>query len=164
MNQRLERLDEVARFLQDSARALIEGVESRLGRKLLVVYGYRSVKFQMGLFRQGREETSPGIWRVVDQKKVVTDVKAGAHNVITRAGAAASVAIDVIPLRADGAADWKVSDTFWRELYELSWDYGLDPLGDEVGAFLEWDKGHLQEPGWVWKLDGLGLLLPVEEA
>lgn len=161
MNQRLERLDQVATFLQVPARELIAAVETRLGRKLMVVFAYRGMKIQMDLFRQGREETSPGIWRVVDDKKVVTKARVGAHNVITQAGAPASVAIDVIPLKADGMAEWDIGKTFWSELYDLSWDYGLDPLGDAVGAFLEFDKGHLEEPGWKLKLDGLGLLLPI---
>ena len=36
-------------------------------------------------------------------------------------------------------------------------------MGDKIGAFMSWDRGHLEEPGWKWKLDGLGLLLPTEE-
>jgi hypothetical protein len=162
MDQRLDRLDQVATFLQVPARELIAAVETRLGRKLLVVFGYRAMKLQMDLWGRGREETSPGIWRVVDAKKIVTKARAGAHNVITRAGAPASVAIDVIPLKADGTAEWDVGKAFWLELYDLSWGYGLDPLGDAVGAFLEFDKGHLEEPGWKLKLEGLGLLLPIE--
>lgn len=160
MNQHMERLDELATFLQAPAREFVDQAELRFGRKLLVVWGYRPLKVQMERYRQGREETTPGIWKVIDATKVVTNAMVGPHNVITRAGAASSVAFDVIPLNADGTADWNPSEAYWATLYELAWKIGFDPLGDRAGAFLKGDAGHFEEPGWKAKLGGLGLLLP----
>lgn len=70
------------------------------------------------------------------------------------------MALDVIPLWTDGTPDWEVDDRFWDSLYELAWKMGLDPLGDPIGSYLAGDKGHLEEPAWKLKLEGLGLIQP----
>lgn len=162
MDQHLERLNGLAIFLQKPALAFIGQCEVKLHRKLMVVHGARSMLEQLDIWKKGRTLTVAGIWEITDPSQVVTNAKPGAtpHNVITRVGAPASMAMDLIPFRADGAIDWEPGESFWQALYELSWDHGLDPLGDMIGAYLKSDKGHFEEPGWKLKLDGLGLLLP----
>ncbi len=46
MNQRLDRIDGLAPMLRQPALKLIERCEQKLGRKLFVVYGWRSVQEQ----------------------------------------------------------------------------------------------------------------------
>lgn len=163
MNQRLERLDGLAPILHKPVLRLIEQCNIKLNRKLLVVSGWRSVQEQMLNYQKGRiVNRETGEWEVFDTLLVVTNAKPGLtpHNVITRDGGRASLAVDLIPLNTDGTADWNAAMPFWTALYELAWQCGLDPLGDRVGAYLKNDLGHFEEPGWKWKLDGLGLILP----
>lgn len=164
MNQRLDRLDGLAPMLRQPALELIQRCQRKLGRTLLVVSGWRSVNEQMLNYQKGRifvRET--GEWEIADKTLVVTNSKPGlsAHNVITHAGAPAALALDVIPLLPNGQADWNVSLDFFDDLYEIAWKVGLDPLGDAIGAFLEGDRGHFEEPAWKLKIDALGMLLPV---
>lgn len=164
MNQRLERLDGCAELIRQPALKLIELADVRLGRKLLVVSGWRSVQEQLLNYQKGRTiNRETGDWEVSNGRLIVTNAKPGftPHNVITRSGGRAALAFDCIPLNLDGSADWTPGQDFWDALYELAWKVGLDPLGDRVGAYLAGDAGHFEEPGWKWKLDGLGLLLPV---
>lgn len=163
MTQHLERLDGLAPVIRMPALELIQRCQRKLGRTLLVVSGWRSSHEQMLNYQKGRmfvRET--GEWEVADKTLVVTNSKPGlsAHNVITLAGAPASMALDVIPLLANGQAEWNVSLDFWDALYEIAWKVGLDPLGDIIGAFLKGDLGHFEEPAWKLKLDGLNLMLP----
>lgn len=163
MNQHLDRLDGLAPFLRQPALKLIELCDLKLQRKLMIVSGWRSVQDQMLLYQQGRAiNRETGEWDIVEPSKVVTRAKPGttAHNIITRAGGRASLAMDVIPLLPDGSAEWNVGIEFWDKLYELAWKCGLDPLGDQIGEFLQNDRGHFQEPGYRWKMDGLGLIFP----
>lgn len=164
MNQHLDRLDGLADWLQVPARELLDRCQATLKRTLLVVSGWRSVQEQILNYQKGRvfvRET--GEWEVADRLEVVTNSKPGmsAHNVITRAGAPAALALDVIPLLANGQPEWTVDLRFWDDLYELAWKVGLDPLGDQTGAYLKGDLGHFEEPAWRLKMDGLGLILPV---
>jgi hypothetical protein len=164
MTQHLDRLDGLALFLQKPALRLIELCQEQLHRTLLVVSGWRSVQEQMVNWQKGRTvNQATGAWEVTDAAQLVTRAVPGtsAHNVITRAGERASMAMDVIPLFEDGTADWDAGDDFWDRLYELSWRVGLDPLGDLTGAYLRADKGHFEEPAYKLKLDGFGLMLPV---
>lgn len=161
-DQHLERLDGLHGCIRRPALLLIERCGIMLHRKLLVVQGWRSLQDQMLIYQKGRtlnRETNE--WEITGD--IVTRAKPGlsAHNVITRRGERASMALDVIPLTADGKADWEVDDDFWDKLYELSWKVGLDPLGDPIGSYLAGDKGHLEEPAWRIKLDGLDLIQPV---
>ncbi len=165
MNQRLDRLDGLAPMLRQPALELIQRCQRKLGRTLLVVSGWRSVNEQMLNYQKGRvfiRET--GEWEIADKTLVVTNSKPGlsAHNVITRAGAPAAMALDVIPLLPNGQPEWEVDPDFWDALYEkVAWKVGLDPLGDAIGSYLAGDWGHFEEPAWKLKLDGLNLLLPV---
>jgi len=164
MKQHLERLDGLAPVIRMPVVELLANCDAKLHRKLLIVYGARSMAEQAALYQQGRElNRETGDWDVFDQGLVVTNSKPGftAHNVVMkRTGSAASMAVDLIPLNADGSADWDVDRAFWEALWELAWTVGLDPLGDQKGAYLKKDLGHFQEPGWQLKLDGLGLMLP----
>jgi len=163
MNQHLERLDGMAPFMVKPVMRLIERCQISLGRRLLVVSGYRSAEEQRQKYQQGRRLVG-GVWLIEDELKIITRALPGLtpHNVVTvKDHAPASVAVDLIPLFDDGRADWHVSDAFWANLYELSWKVGLDPLGDEIGAVLKNDKGHFEEPAWKLKLEGLGLMQPL---
>lgn len=164
MNQRLDRLDGLAAFLRPCALRLIELCDTKLGRKLLVVSGWRSVQEQMLNYQKGRTfMRDTGEWVVSNPAAVVTKAKPGAsaHNVIiSQTGLPSAMAFDVIPLLSTGQPDWNVDEEFWDRLYELSWKVGLDPLGDPVGGFLKGDLGHFEEPGWKLKIGELGLLLP----
>ncbi len=167
MNLHHERLDGVSPIIRGAVLRLCDLSEARLKKPLLVVHGWRSVSQQVALYQRGRAmNRETGEWEIVDAAAVVTRAKPGmsAHNVITaREGQPAALGVDLIPLTPTGQPDWEVCDAFWDDLYELAWKCGLDPLGDTIGAYLEGDKGHLEEPGFRLKLDGLGLVLPVSE-
>lgn len=166
MNQHLERLDGVAVFLKRPVLELVAQCERRLKRKLLIVYGWRSMQSQMLIYAEGRTfDRASGEWTVTDPRAIRTKAKPGtsAHNVIARDGQPAAVGIDIIPMDVNGSPEWGIGDAFWDDLYDLAWTVGLDPLGDPIGSYLAGDKGHFQEPGWELKLDGLGLILPHEE-
>ena len=163
MNQHFERLDGLATFVRPVAFELLARCEATLRRTLMVVHGARSMQEQALLYQIGRAmNRETGEWEVTDADVVVTNSKPGqtAHNVITRDGHTASVALDVIPLNDDGTADWDVDRRFWDRLYEISWKVGLDPLGDQIGSYLKRDLGHFEEPAWRLKLQGFGLILP----
>lgn len=165
MNQRLERIDTCAALIRQPVRELIRLCDVKLHRPLMVVYGWRSVQEQALLYQKGREmNRETGEWEIINAALVVTKAKPGttAHNVITMTGEPASMAVDLVPLKNDGTADWEPGETFWDNLYRLSWACGLDPLGDPVGAYMKYDKGHFEEPAWRLKLDGLGYLQPTE--
>lgn len=164
MNQRLERLDGLALFLQQPALKLVELCDAKLKRKLMIVSGWRSVQEQMLNFQRGRTmNRETGEWEVADKSLVVTNAKPGLtpHNAITRDGQRAALAFDCVPLKSNGEADWLVDMGFWDNLYELSWKVGLDPLGDPIGEYLKGDLGHFQEPGYTYKMSALGIILPV---
>jgi len=164
VNQHLERLNGVAGFLVPAILELMNQSERKLGKKILVVTGWRSFADQALKFEQGRVfDRSENEWVVTDKAKVVTDAKPGssAHEVVTKAESKpAAVAVDLIPLDSLGAPEWTIGASYWTELYRLAWNVGLDPLGDLQGAYLKGDLGHFQEPGYQWKLDALGLMLP----
>jgi hypothetical protein len=164
MSQHLERLNLLAPFLQDAARRFIALARERQSITLFVVHTYRDYAEQMRLYQQGRIfDREFNEWIVSDPAKLVTNAKPGLspHNLVDRIGKPASLALDVIPLSATGTAIWDTPDTVWSKLYDLAWDCGLDPLGDEIGAYLKGDKGHFEEPAWKLKLAGLGLVQPV---
>lgn len=163
MNQHLERLDLLAPLLREPARALIAAVDKKLMRTLLVVYTFRSLDEQALLYQQGRTlNRETGLWEVSEPAKVVTKALPGtsAHNVVQADGSPAAMALDVIPLRLDGTPDWGVGDVFWQPFYALSWQHGFDPLGDPIGAYLKYDRAHIEEPNWKAKLSGLGYKQP----
>jgi hypothetical protein len=167
MNQRLERVEGLHPLMKQPVLKLVELCEAKLRRQLLIVFAFRTVAEQLLRYQQGRtfnRETQA--WYVTDERALVTRALPGAsaHNVVTTAGAPASMAVDVVPLKLDGTPDWKVSREFWDRLYEVAWKAGLDPLGDPVGSYLAGDLGHFEEPAWKLKLDGLGCYQPVGQA
>jgi hypothetical protein len=165
MNQHLERLAGCHPIIRRPVLALIEDCEKKLKRKLMIVHGFRSMPEQMALYQKGRMyDATLKQWFEKDPKLVVTRSLPGlsAHNVITAVRAdPASMAVDLIPLDAAGNPDWQANLNFWQRLYGLAWDVGLDPLGDPIGSYLAGDMGHLEEPSWQLKLDGLGCIQPV---
>lgn len=160
MSQHLERLQYLAPTLQDAALAFLQAAKRDLALTLCVVFTYRSALEQMRLYRQGRAYQN-GIWVTVGE--TVTNASGGTspHNVVRSGdGAPASVAMDLVPMDVTGALLWSTPQAVWQSLWTLAWKYGFDPLGDKVGAYLDYDKGHFEEPGWKYKLSGLGLALP----
>lgn len=167
MNQRLERIDGLHPMLHKPAMEFIKTVEDKLSTVLMVVYGWRSIQEQMLIYQKGRRlNPDTGLWEITDKSQLVTRALPGtsAHNVITMKGDRAAMAMDVVPLLADNTANWNVTQQFLDKLYAIAWDCGLDPLGDEIGAYLEQDKLHFEEPNWKMKLEGLGCMLPVQPA
>lgn len=163
MNQHLERLEQLAPVLRQPAAEFLRRAQAKAGVVLMIVFAWRSVAQQWALYQQGRTFSRElNDWLVSEPDKVVTKAKPGtsAHNLVTRNGEPASLALDVIPLNAQGQAVWNTSDTVWARLYEITADCGLDPYGDRWGAYLAGDKGHFEEPGWRLKVEGLGLMLP----
>lgn len=166
INQHLERLELVSPIIRQPVQRLFDLCEEKLKRKLLLVTGFRSVNEQLLKYAQGRTfNRESGDWEVTNAKEVITNAKPGrsAHNLVTQAGVPASLAVDVIPFDGRGYVDWTPGETFWEALYEIAWKVGLDPLGDPIGAYLAGDMGHFEEPGYTYKLDGLGLVQPTSE-
>ena len=158
-----ERVDGLHPMLHAPVRELLRLSEVELHRPLLVVRGWASVAEQLLVYQQGRTyNPADGTWEVTDASKVVSNAKPGssAHNVISKAGETASMAVDVIPVFPDGTPDWNVPQSYWEQLYVFAWKVGLDPLGDAIGAYLKGDRGHFEELRWQWKLEGLGCLRP----
>lgn len=139
-------------------------VQKDLGHTLFVIYTWRSVIDQYKLYQQGREyRRDESVWVVVDDQQVVTDAEPGEspHNVIAQGGAPASVALDVVPMsQSTGALLWNTPMVQWQRIYALAWRFGLDPLGDAVGAHFKRDLCHFEEPAWKYKLAGLHLIQP----
>jgi hypothetical protein len=163
MNQHLERLTGLHPMLRDVVRQMITQCDERLRRTLMAVRGFSSVQDQAATHQKGRTfDREQETWIVTDAKQVVTNSVPGssAHNVITLTGQPASMAVDVIPLFNDGTPDWSPGQKFWEDLYRIAWKLGLDPLGDPLGAYLPYDKGHFEEPAWRLKLEGLNTMLP----
>ena len=164
MNQRLDRVNGCHPVIANSVLRLVELCERKLSRKLLIVHGFRSMQEQMLIYQKGRVfNRENGSWEVADAKLIVTKSLPGssAHNVVTTVGKPASMAVDVIPLLANGQPEWDVNGHFWEQLYDIGWDVGLDPLGDPIGSYLAGDMGHFEEPAWKLKLDALGCYQPV---
>lgn len=164
MNQHLDRLDGLAQFMRAPVLTLLDLSLTKLKRPLMVVSGWRSVQEQLQKWQQGRTlNPLSGLWTVTDASLIITKAAPGtsAHNVISRAGEPASLAVGLIPLHEDGSADWTPGEEYWDDLYELSWKVGLDPLGDLTGAYLKADAGHFEEPAWKLKIEGLGLIRPM---
>lgn len=163
MNQRLERLSFMAEFLREPALEFLAAIKKDLGHTMFVVYTWRSIMEQHKMYQQGREfRRDEGVWVVVDDQAVVTDAQPGGspHNVVTINGAPASVALDIVPMSPSGALLWNTPLVQWQKMYALAWRFGLDPLGDSVGAYYKRDLCHFEEPAWRYKLAGLHLVQP----
>ena len=164
MNQHLDRLNFLAPMLYAPALRFIQLAQGK-GITLTVVFTWRSVQEQSLIYQKGRTfDRAQGIWTVSNAAQVVTNAKPGvsAHNVVTRDGKPAAMALDVMPMK-DGQIDWVTGFAFWQPLYALAWKCGLDPLGDQQGAFLAGDWGHLEEPCWRYKLDALQYVQPTTD-
>lgn len=184
MVQRLDRLDQCHPIVRTKAMLWLQACTTQFGVDILIVHGYRPVRDQLLIYQQGREyDRATGDWNVVDPTKVITHSKPGrsGHNVVYKeTGKGASLCVDIIPSDKKGVILWKqpnetdiqlshrwintfdcLDDVAWSRLYELSHKYGLDPLGDKVGAYLAYDKGHFEEPGWRYIMNDLGLAFPV---
>ncbi len=180
INQGLTRLANCAPFIRTCGLELLAKAKTKLGLTLLVVRGYEDVQQQWDRYKLGRAKVD-GVWKVINEGAIVTNAPPGrsGHNVITKAGTPAAICFDVIPLDTAQQPLWakpgeqphqlqqrwidtygRTEEACWAQLYELAWDLGLDPLGDATGAYLKWDKGHFEEPGYKFKLDDLGLMLP----
>lgn len=146
----------VTRLLERAAQA---------GYPLLLVHTYRDPAEQLRLFQQGRSfDREQGIWVVTDQARVVTKAQPGqsAHETLLLAdGSPAALGIDVVPIDKQRKPIWDTPDHVWKAIYTIMGDCGLDPYGDEWGAYLKEDKGHAEEPGWKLKLEALGCRMPV---
>lgn len=145
------------------------------GYRLLIVRVWASLDDQMRIYQVGRTlDRATGEWTVTDPALIRTKAQPGAsgHNVVTIGLAQpASMCCDLIPLDKHDAplwpkdlieqqAPWRLEqrwvetfgvaeDVAWSRLYELAHKCGLDPLGDAVGAYLAFDKGHFEEPGYT---------------
>lgn len=163
MNQRLDRIDGCHPIIKQPVLKLVERCELKLKKRLLLVYGYRSVQEQMLLYQKGRTyDRENALWVVTDEQALVTKAMPGlsAHNVVTKDGKPAAMGVDVVPFNDAGKPDWDIDINFWDDLYEIAWKVGLDPLGDTIGAYLKADMGHFEEPAWKLKLDALGCYQP----
>lgn len=163
MNQHLDRLDQLAPMLRVPARTFIDRAQAQLKVILLVVHTWRSVAQQLNIYQQGRTyNRETGEWEVSDPQMIKTKAKPGQspHNLVMPDGTPASLALDVIPLDAQGAPIWDTDDDLWDDLYEIAWKCGLDPLGDPIGSYYAADKGHFEEPAYKMKFEGLGLVMP----
>lgn len=165
MNQHQERLNGLAGFLQPVVLELMTRCARDLKRPLMVVRGWSSYAEQLQKYQQGRTlDRETNEWVETEPALIVTRAKPGlsAHNVVMQdTMAKAAVGVDLIPLLPNGEPDWNVSLVFWDQLYPIAWKVGLDPLGDQTGAYLKGDLGHFDEPGWKLKLQRLGLMQPV---
>lgn len=133
------------------------------GHPLLIVWTYRDAAEQLRIWQSGRSyNREAGEWEVTNKAQVKTNAKPGqsAHNVVLLDGTPAALGVDVIPVDGKGRPLWDTPDAVWAKLYEIAGDCGLDPYGDQWGAFLKSDKGHFEEPGWKLKLAALGCRMP----
>lgn len=164
MKQRLERLNYLAEFMRDTVREFLAACQKDLGHTMFVVYTWRSVSDQYRMYQQGREfKRDEGIWVVVNEEAVVTDATPGTspHNVITHDGLPAAMAVDVVPMSlSTGTLLWNTPVVQWQKIWAIAWRFGLDPLGDTVGAYFKRDLCHFEEPAWKLKLAGLHLVQP----
>lgn len=170
MNLKLSRIDQAALVIRAPLREFHVRA-ARAGILLFVVFVWRSPAQQWALYQQGRvlnRETEE--WEPVDPVKrtgIVTDARPweAPHCVMTLDGQPAAMATDFVPVdQQTGQLLWNTPDAVWQRLYEIAAKCGLDPMGDRWGEYLAWDKGHVAEPGWRLKLEGLGLTLPARAA
>lgn len=179
MNLHEERLD----LLADLVRAKLMEFHARakaVGFPLLIVRTWSSAEDQFKLYQHGRSLDPVKGWIVTNQAQVVTQTySTSAHMVTTHEGKPAALAMDVIPLDTASVPLWaqpqetaqqltarwvatfgKPEGECWNILYNLAAKCGLDALGDPWGAYLRWDTGHFEEPGWKLAMTYTGLCMP----
>ena len=181
MNLHHDRLQLLAPMLRPKADAFLERCQ-KAGYQILVVRTWESAASQWLKYQQGREiDRATGQWEVVEGGKVVTNARPDqcGHTLVTLDGQPAAMALDIIPLDLNGQPLWglpretaqqldarwqaatgRSKDTGWAQLYQFSGKCGLDAYGDDWGAVLKWDEGHLEEPAYKLCLQALGLKWP----
>lgn len=184
MNLHHDRIKLLAPMLQPKAEAFLE-LSRKAGYRILVVRTWESAEAQWLKFQQGREiDRATGEWEVSDKGKVVTNARPDqtSHTLVTLDGQPASMGIDIIPLDITGTPLWglpgetaqsldarwraatgRSKDAGWAHLYQLAGKCGLDAYGDDWGAVLKWDEGHMEEPAYRLCIKALGLKWPSAE-
>lgn len=132
------------------ALLLAERIE-RAGLPLVLFEGVRSFTRQRDLYAKGRIRDAKGVWRIVDQKQVVTKALPGqgAHNW----GLATDFVLDVNhawwgSARPKGPWDQGSAE---RPLPKLAWEkYGRLVRETELrwGGDWGWDLPHCELPDW----------------
>ncbi len=161
--QHLERLDQMASFLQVPAHEFIIALKKDLNISMFVIYTWRSPATQQSLFEQGRAiDRETGEWVITAPKLVVTNAAPGQspHNATYESGNPASVAMDLVPMSEKGTLLWETPLSQWQKIFTYAWKFGFDPLGDTIGASYERDRCHFEEPNWKQKYRGLDLVMP----
>lgn len=180
MHLKSSRLEETADQARPAFLAFCEQCERR-GIALLIVRAWSSLDTQFKIWKIGRIRQPDGTWIVADPKSIRTKARPGAspHNVVDAGDRPASLAIDIIPVDAERKPLWLLpnesaeelrerwmaalgspEEIVWTTLYEIAIAEGLDPLGDPRGAYLPWDKGHIQVSDWRTKMREWELRLP----
>ncbi len=118
------RLAEVNPQLANRIRAMAADLKAQ-GIDIMVTSGYRSFAEQNALYAQGR--TKPG--------NIVTNARGGQslHNY--------GLAIDVVPLGANGQPDWNVPNSVWQKIGAAGKRQGMEWGGDWT-SFV--DRPHFQ--------------------
>lgn len=121
------RLAEVNPQLAARVRAMADELRAQ-GINVMVVSGYRSFAEQTELYAQGR--TKPG--------SIVTNARAGRslHNY--------GLAVDVVPLDANGRPNWNVGNDVWQKIGAAGKRQGMEWGGDWT-SFV--DRPHFQMTG-----------------
>lgn len=160
MDAQYRKIDQLHPLLRQPVLTFLSKAE-KAGYPLLLVWTWRDAAEQLRIWQEGRTyNRESGDWEVTGA--VRTNAKPGqsAHNVLYLDGSPAALGLDVIPVDAKGRPLWDTPEAAWTALYEMAGDCGLDPYGDQWGAYLKQDKGHFEEPGWKLKLDALGCRMP----
>jgi LAS superfamily LD-carboxypeptidase LdcB len=127
------RLAKVNPQVASRVRAMAADLKAK-GVNVMVTSGYRTFKEQTALYAQGRQSLSAvnalrkdaGMSPIsaTANKDIVTKVKAGGsfHNY--------GLAVDVVPLKANGQPDWKAPSSTWKAIGAAGKKQGLEWGGD----------------------------------
>ena len=127
------RLAKVNPQVASRVRAMAADLKAK-GINVMVTSGYRTFKEQTALYAQGRQSLSAvnalrkdaGMSPIsaTENKGVVTKVKAGGsfHNY--------GLAVDVVPLKANGQPDWKAPKSTWDAIGAAGKKQGMEWGGD----------------------------------
>lgn len=151
----------------------------KVGIRLLVVSGWRSMDEQFAIYKTGRE-LRDNVWVVVGP--TLTNARPGAsgHNVIVeKTREPAACCCDYIPLDNENKPLWRFpnepADVYnfrwvsayqageldtWKAIYKIAARAGLDAYGDPWGAYKPDDMGHFEEPNYKAVMKAHGLVFP----
>jgi peptidoglycan hydrolase-like protein with peptidoglycan-binding domain len=127
------RLAKVNPQVASRVRAMAADLKAK-GVNVMVTSGYRTFKEQTALYAQGRQslgavnalrkDAGMSPISATENKGVVTKVKAGGsfHNY--------GLAVDVVPLKANGQPDWKAPSSTWKAIGAAGKKQGLEWGGD----------------------------------